>query len=112
MGPEQIMWWPWAGMWIFPMIMFAVIIICCVFICRATRGVVGSSWSGPGRYHGEGGESDRCSRHIKKALRERRNHKRRIRTDEERHLKLGTSIRASSKIMITLLKGDNHVLNL
>ena len=27
MGPEHTIWWPWAGMWIFPMIMFAMVII-------------------------------------------------------------------------------------
>jgi len=26
MGPEHTMWWPWSGMWIFPMIMCVVFI--------------------------------------------------------------------------------------
>jgi len=57
MGPDQIMWWPWAGMWIFPMIMFAVIIIV-VFLFAGRRWGCWFPWSGPGRYRGEGGESE------------------------------------------------------
>ena len=61
---------------------------CRDFVCRAAMGlsapVVWSrlvSW----RRRGIG----KRVRYIKVAVRERRNHKRRIRTDEERHLKLG-----------------------
>ena len=64
MGPEQMIWWPWAGMWIFPMIMFAVIIIL-VFLFAGRRGGCWFPWSGPGRYHG-GGESESALEILKK----------------------------------------------
>ena len=64
MGPEQIMWWPWAGMWI-PMIMFAVIIIV-VFLFAGRRWGCWSSWSGPGKYRGEGGGSEGAFEILKK----------------------------------------------
>jgi len=65
MGPEQMMWWPWAGMWIFPMIMFAVIIIF-VFLFAGRRWGSRFPWSGPGRYYGEGGESESAFDILKK----------------------------------------------
>jgi len=65
MGPEQIMWWPWVGMWIFPMIMFAVIIIV-VFLFAGRRLGCWSPWSGPGRYRVEGGDSESASEILKK----------------------------------------------
>ena len=65
MGPEQIVWWPWAGMWIFPMIVFAVIIIV-VFLFAGRRWGCWSPWSGPGWYRGEGGESESALEILKK----------------------------------------------
>ena len=57
MGPEQTMWWPWAGMWIFPMIMFIMFIII-VFLFAGRRWGCWFPWSHPGRYYSEGGESE------------------------------------------------------
>lgn len=65
MGPEQIMWWPWAGMWIFPMIMFVLIIIV-IFLFTGRRRGCWRSWSGPGRYYGEGGESESALEILKR----------------------------------------------
>lgn len=64
MYPEHAMWWSWAGMWVFPIIMFAVIIIFAFLFtgrwgCRAP-------WLGPGRHHGEGGESESALDILKK----------------------------------------------
>lgn len=64
MGPEHTMWWPWAGMWIFPMIMFAVIIFV-AFLFAGRRGCH-APWCGRGRYHGEGGESESALEILKK----------------------------------------------
>jgi len=65
MGPEHTMWWPWASMWIFPMIMFAVIIIV-VFLFAGRRWGCWFPWSDPGRYNGEGGESESALDILKK----------------------------------------------
>ena len=64
MYPDHAMWWFGAGMWVFPMILFAVIIILVFLIsgrwgCRAT-------WLGPGRHHGESGDSDSALDILKK----------------------------------------------
>ncbi|NIP29485.1 MAG: SHOCT domain-containing protein [Candidatus Dadabacteria bacterium] len=64
MAPEQMMWWPWAGMWIFPMIMFAVIIV--VFLFAGRRWGCWAPWSGPRRYYGEDGESETAIDILKK----------------------------------------------
>ena len=64
MYPEHAMWWPWAGMWIFPMIMFAVIMI--FGFLFAMRWGCRSPWSGPGRHHGAGGESESALDILKK----------------------------------------------
>ena len=64
MYPEHAIWWPWAGMWIFPMIMFAVIMIF-VFLFAGRWG----RWhlrSGPGRHHGEGREAESALDIVKK----------------------------------------------
>jgi len=65
MGPEHTMWWPWVGMWIFPMIMFAVIIIV-VFLFAGRRWGCWFPWSGTGRYRVEGGESESALDILKK----------------------------------------------
>lgn len=65
MGPEQTMWWPWAGMWIFPMLMFAVLmIVVCLLVGR--RWGCWPPWSGRGRYFGEGGGSESALDIVKK----------------------------------------------
>jgi putative membrane protein len=56
MVPEHTMWWPFAGMWIFPLIFFAVVILA-VFLFAGRWGC-GRSWCGMGRHHGEEGKSD------------------------------------------------------
>lgn len=64
MYPEHAIWWPWAGMWIFPLIMFAVIMIF-VFLFAGRWGCW--HWrSGPGRHHGEGGEAESALDIVKK----------------------------------------------
>lgn len=65
MGPEHTIWWPWAGMWIFPMLMFAVIIIV-LFLVAGRRWRCWPPWSGPGRYYGEGGVSESALDILKK----------------------------------------------
>ena len=57
MGPEHTMWWPWVGMWIFPMIMFIMIIII-VFLFAGRRGGCCFPWSNMGSYFDENGESE------------------------------------------------------
>ena len=57
MGPEQTMWWPGAGMWIFPMIMFAVIMVV-VFLFAGRRWGCWPPWSDRGRFYGKGGASE------------------------------------------------------
>lgn len=57
------MWWPWAGMWIFPMIMFAVIVIMFYF---AGRWCCRSPCPGSGRHNGEGGKSESALDILKK----------------------------------------------
>ena len=65
MGPEQTMWWPWAGMWIFPMIMFAVILIV-LFLFAGRRWGCRPPWSGSSRRYGESGESESALEILKK----------------------------------------------
>lgn len=64
MVPEQIIWWPWAGMWIFPMIMFAIIIL--LFISAGRKWGCWAPWSSPGRFYGEGMEPDTALDILKK----------------------------------------------
>ena len=65
MVPEHAMWWPWAGMWIFPMIMFAVIIIF-VFLFAGRGWGCCARWMGSGRNHSEGGEPESALDILKK----------------------------------------------
>jgi len=65
MGPEHTIWWPWAGMWIFPIIMFAVILIF-MFSFAGRRWGCWHWRSGPGRYYGEGRESETALEILKK----------------------------------------------
>lgn len=64
MYPEHAFWWPWAGMRIFPMIMFVVIMIF-VFLFAGWWGC----WhlrSGHGGHYGEGGEAESALDIVKK----------------------------------------------
>jgi putative membrane protein len=58
------MWWPWTGMWIFPMIIIVVIIV--VVFLFAGRWGCRPFWSGPGQHHGEGGDSESALEILKK----------------------------------------------
>jgi putative membrane protein len=62
---EHAMWWPWAGMWIIPMIMLVVIILF-VFLFAGRGWGCGARWMGPGRYHSEGGEPESALDILKK----------------------------------------------
>ena len=64
MYPDQTMWWPMSGMWIFPLMFFAVIIFA-VFMFAGRCGAR-PPWSGPGRHHSEGGESESALDIVKK----------------------------------------------
>jgi len=64
MGPEYTMWWPWAGMWIFPMTMCAVIMVV-VFLFVGRRACRHSCF-GSGRYLGENKKSESALDILKK----------------------------------------------
>lgn len=65
MGPEQSwMWWPWGGMWIFPLIMIAILLIFLfVFFCRWG---CKPPWMDPGGHHKEGKDSETSLEILKK----------------------------------------------
>ena len=65
MGPEQTMWWPWAGMWIFPMIMFIVIFVF-IFLFAGRRWGCWAPWSDQARYNLEGRGSESALEILKK----------------------------------------------
>jgi len=63
MTPDQPWMWPMGGMWIFPMIMFVImIIILFVFLGRWSR----PPWWGPGEHHRESRESETALEILKK----------------------------------------------
>ena len=64
MTPDQPWMWHWGGMWIFPLIMFAVMII--FLFILFSRGGFRAPWCGPGGHHGEGGETDSTLEILKK----------------------------------------------
>ena len=64
MTPDQPWMWHWGGMWIFPMVMFVVMIIF-VFVLFG-RGGCRPPWWGPGGHHREGGETDSALEILKK----------------------------------------------
>lgn len=45
------MWWPWGGMWIFPIVMFAIILL--FFFLFSRRWGCRPPWWGPGGHHRE-----------------------------------------------------------
>jgi len=64
MTPDQPWMWHWGGMWIFPTIMFVVMII--FLFLFFGRGGCRPSWWGPGGQHREGGETDSALEILKK----------------------------------------------
>lgn len=64
MTPDQPWMWPWGGMWIFPMIMFAVMII--FFIVFFGRWGCAPPWWGPRGHHRDSGESETALEILKK----------------------------------------------
>ena len=64
MGFEHTMWWPWAGMWVFPVIMFAMMIFF-MFIFAGRRGCR-PPWVGTEKSSGENGEPESALEILKK----------------------------------------------
>ena len=64
MTPDQPWIWHWGGMWIFPVIMFAVMIIF-FFVFFGRGGCRPPRW-GPKGHHREGGETDSALEILKK----------------------------------------------
>jgi putative membrane protein len=64
MTPDHPWMWHWGGMWIFPMLMFIVMIIILFVIFR--RGVCRPPWWGPEGHYREGGEADSALEILKK----------------------------------------------
>lgn len=63
MTPDQPLMWQWEGFWIFPLIMFVVMIIFMFLFFR--RGGC-RPWWGPGGYYKEGREPDSALDILKK----------------------------------------------
>ncbi len=64
MSPEHPwMWWPWGGMWIFPMVMCVIMLI--FFLFSGRRGYR-PPWWGPGGHHHESGDSETALEILKK----------------------------------------------
>ncbi len=64
MSPGQPWMWHWGGMWIFPMIMFVVMII--FLFMFFGRGGCRPPWCGPRRQHKESEESETALDILKK----------------------------------------------
>ncbi len=65
MNPEHPwMWWPWGGMWIFPIVMVVVMLIFLFVFSR--RWGCGPPWRSPGGHHGESGDSETALEILKK----------------------------------------------
>ena len=64
MTPDQPWMWHWGGMWIFPMIMFVVMIIFFFVICRHWS--CRPPWGGPEGRHPEDGGTDSALEILKK----------------------------------------------
>jgi len=58
------MWWPWGGMWIFPMVMFVIMLI--FFFLFSGRWGCRPPWWGSGGPHKESGDSDTALEILKK----------------------------------------------
>lgn len=65
MNPEHAwMWWPWGGMWIFPIVMFVIMLI--FFFLFLGRGGHRPPWCGPGGHYKESGDSETALEILKK----------------------------------------------
>lgn len=64
MTPDQPWMWHWGGMWIFPMIMFVVMIIF-IFLIFGSRGWRPPWWE-PGGHNKQGGETESALEILKK----------------------------------------------
>jgi len=64
MTPDQPWMWHWGGMWIFPMIMFVVMIIF-IFLIFGSRGWR-PPWWGQGGHNRQGGETESALEILKK----------------------------------------------
>jgi len=65
MSPELAwMWWPWGGMWIFPIVMIVIMLI--FFFLFFGRWGSRPPWWGPGGHHREGGDSETALEILKK----------------------------------------------
>ena len=64
MTPDLPWMWHWGGMWLFPMIMFGVMII--FFFLFFRRGGCRPPWWNPGEHHREDGNTDTALEILKK----------------------------------------------
>lgn len=64
MDPEQPWMWHWDGMWIFPMIMFGIMIICMFLFFH--RWGYGLPWWGPRGHHRDRRDSETALEILKK----------------------------------------------
>jgi len=65
MTPDQPLMWHWGGFWIFPMIMFVMVIIFLLFVFFGRWSCRPPQW-GPGGHHRQGGESETALEILKK----------------------------------------------
>ena len=65
MNPDHPwMWWPWGGIWIFPIVMFVIMLIF-LFLFSGRWGYR-PPWWGPGGHHNESGDSETALEILKK----------------------------------------------
>jgi len=58
------MWWPWGGMWIFPIVMLVIMLI--FFFLFSGRWGYRPPWCGQGGHHKESGDSETALEILKK----------------------------------------------
>jgi len=65
MNPDHPwMWWPWGGIWIFPIVMFVIMLIF-LFLFSGRWGYR-PPWWGPGGHHNASGDSETALEILKK----------------------------------------------
>jgi len=65
MNPEYPwMWWPWGGMWLFPLVMIVIMLI--FFFMFLGRGGCRPPWRGHNEFHREEGDSETALEVLKK----------------------------------------------
>jgi putative membrane protein len=64
MTPDQLWIWHWGGIWLFPMIMFGIMII--FFFLFFRRGGCRPPWWNPGEHHREDEKTDTALEILKK----------------------------------------------